>query len=110
MLRQALAIRERVYGPVHPSVASTLNELGNIAYQRDHYDEAIVYCTRMLDIYRKIYERQALPDRGGDLEPRERDLRRRRTTRAPSSSIERPCDATPTPRGRTTPNTGIAHE
>jgi len=56
VLRQALAIRERVYGAVHPSVASTLNELGNIAYQRGHYDEAIAYHTRILDIYRKIYD------------------------------------------------------
>ena len=40
---------------MHPSVASTLNELGNIAYQRTHYDEAETYFTRNLEIYRKIY-------------------------------------------------------
>ena len=55
MLKEALAIRERVYGPVHPSVASTLNELGNIAYAADSLDQAEAYYTRMVDIYRKVY-------------------------------------------------------
>jgi serine/threonine-protein kinase len=55
MLQQALAIRERVFGSAHPNVASVVNELGNIAYQRDHYDEAIAYFQRNLDIYRAIY-------------------------------------------------------
>lgn len=37
MLQRALTIRERVYGPVHPNVASTVNELGNLAIARDRY-------------------------------------------------------------------------
>ena len=52
---QALAIRERVYGPVHPNVASTVNELGNIAIHRAQYDEAERHFRRMLDIYHSIY-------------------------------------------------------
>jgi serine/threonine-protein kinase len=56
VLHQALAIREHVFGPVHPSVASTLNELGHIASRRGAFDEAIAYFTRNLEIYRKIYD------------------------------------------------------
>jgi serine/threonine-protein kinase len=48
-------IRERVYGKNHPSVASTVNELGNIALQRDRYDEAEGYFRRMIEIYRAAY-------------------------------------------------------
>ena len=40
---------------MHPSVASTVNELGNIAYQRDRYDEAETYFRRILAIYQRIY-------------------------------------------------------
>ena len=54
-LRTSLAIRERVFGPVHPEVASTLNELGNIAYQRDQLDEAEGYWQRMASIYKEVY-------------------------------------------------------
>jgi serine/threonine-protein kinase len=44
-----------VYGPWHPSVASTLNELANTAYWRDNLDEAAADWNRMLEIYRKVY-------------------------------------------------------
>jgi serine/threonine-protein kinase len=50
-----LAIKERVYGPVHPSVASSLNELGNTAAKQGNYDAAEKYFTRMADIYHAIY-------------------------------------------------------
>ena len=55
VLKQALAIRERVYGPVHPMVASTVNELASIAVQNNRYDEAEAGFRRMLSIYRAIY-------------------------------------------------------
>jgi serine/threonine-protein kinase len=55
VLQDALAIRERVYGPVHPAVASTLNELGNIAYAEDKYDDAERYYSRMVETYKKVY-------------------------------------------------------
>ena len=48
-------MRERVYGPTHPAVASTVNELGNIAYQQNRYDDADMWWSRMLSIYRAIY-------------------------------------------------------
>ena len=55
MLREALAIVERAYGPVHPRVASALNELGRIARQQGRLDEAEAVFRRMADIYRKVY-------------------------------------------------------
>src|SRR5206468_5246069 len=39
MLERALAIRERVFGPAHPMVASTLNELGNVQMRQDRPGE-----------------------------------------------------------------------
>jgi tetratricopeptide (TPR) repeat protein len=44
-----------VYGPVHPAVASTLNELASVAYQQDRYDDAEARWGRMLSIYQSIY-------------------------------------------------------
>ena len=54
-LEQALAIQQRVYGPAHPSVAETLNELGNVASMRDKLDDAEVQFRRAVDIYRAVY-------------------------------------------------------
>src|SRR5439155_1112896 len=54
-LEQALAIQERVYGPAHPSVAETVNELGNVASMRDHLDEAEARFRRAVEIYRAVY-------------------------------------------------------
>src|ERR1700676_2591856 len=54
-LDQALAIQERIYGAVHPSVAETLNELGNVASMRDHLDEAEARFQRAAGIYRAVY-------------------------------------------------------
>jgi serine/threonine-protein kinase len=44
-----------VYGAVHPSVASTLNEVGNLALRRDNLDEAERSFRRMLNIYHSVY-------------------------------------------------------
>ena len=40
---------------MHPTVASTVNELGNIAVAEDRYDEAVMHFTRMVEIYRTAY-------------------------------------------------------
>ncbi len=55
VLGQALAIRERVYGPDHPRVASTVNELGAVALGADRLDEAETYFLRVIAIYRKVH-------------------------------------------------------
>src|SRR5438477_5460027 len=51
LLQQALAIRERVFGKVHPQVASTLNDLGGVALARGRFDEAEALAKRVLAIY-----------------------------------------------------------
>jgi serine/threonine-protein kinase len=55
MLHQALAIEERAFGPVHPQVASTLNELGTVALSHGQLHEAEADFSRMADIYRTVY-------------------------------------------------------
>jgi serine/threonine-protein kinase len=50
-----LAIKERVYGKVHPSVASSLNELGTAALGQGKSDAAEQYFLRMVEIYRQVY-------------------------------------------------------
>jgi eukaryotic-like serine/threonine-protein kinase len=55
VLKQALAIQERVYGPLHPSVAETLNELAANESMRNDMDGAIVQFRRVAEIYRSIY-------------------------------------------------------
>jgi serine/threonine-protein kinase len=52
LLERSLVTRERLFGPVHPGVASTLNELGSLALRRKDYDAAEAYFTRMAEIYR----------------------------------------------------------
>jgi serine/threonine-protein kinase len=53
MLRRALAIQERVHGPVHPAVAEVVYALGLLALHRGRYDEAIDYLVRTEEIERK---------------------------------------------------------
>jgi len=55
LFEQALVIRERVFGKVHPQVASTLNEMGGVALARDRFAEAEVLARRVLAIYRTAY-------------------------------------------------------
>lgn len=54
-LERSLGIQERVYGAVHPRVASALNELAGIALQRDRPDDADGLYARMLEIYRSVH-------------------------------------------------------
>jgi serine/threonine protein kinase len=53
MLHRALAIQERVHGPVHPAVAEVVYALGLLALHRGRYDEAIDYLVRTEEIERK---------------------------------------------------------
>ncbi len=55
VIGQALAIRERVYGPKHPRVASTINELGAVALGANRLDEAEQHFLRVVAIYREVY-------------------------------------------------------
>jgi serine/threonine-protein kinase len=40
---------------MHPRVASALNELGIVALQRDHLDDAEAYYRRTVEIYRSVH-------------------------------------------------------
>jgi tetratricopeptide (TPR) repeat protein len=55
MLKSALAAREKVYGPNHPRVASSLNELGTLALKTGRFDEAASNYSRMVQIYKAAY-------------------------------------------------------
>jgi len=55
-LQQALAIQERVFGNVHPRVASTLNELGIVALRSGKLDEAEARFRRMAGVHREVYK------------------------------------------------------
>ena len=55
VLLRSLAIQEHIFGPVHQSVADTLNELGNVANMREDLDRAEAYARRVVDIYRAVY-------------------------------------------------------
>jgi serine/threonine-protein kinase len=55
LLQRALAIRERVFGPDHPQVASTLNDLGTIALQQGRLDDAEADYRRMIAIYQRVF-------------------------------------------------------
>ena len=54
--KEALAITERAYGPVHPRVASALNEMGRIAQQQKRLDDAEAYFRRMAQIYKTVHK------------------------------------------------------
>lgn len=58
LFQRALAIRERVFGKMHPQVASTLNELGGVALARGRFGEAAAMAQRVLTIYRTAYGRR----------------------------------------------------
>ncbi len=55
LFERALVIRERVFGKVHPQVASTLNEMAGVALARNRFAEAEVLARRVLAIYRTVY-------------------------------------------------------
>jgi serine/threonine-protein kinase len=55
LLRRALTIQERVFGPVHPRVASALNDIASVALARERYADAADQYRRVVDIYRQVY-------------------------------------------------------
>src|SRR5690606_26878568 len=55
-LERALAIQERVRGPVHPRVASALNELATVAAGEGRLDDADAGYRRMEAIYRQVHQ------------------------------------------------------
>jgi len=55
VLRRALDVVERAYGPVHPRVASALNEYSRVKQSEGKLDEAEAGFRRMLAIYKSIY-------------------------------------------------------
>ena len=52
-LRQALEIRERLFGPAHPDVAITLNNLGVVHAMRHDYEQSLRLYRRALQIFEK---------------------------------------------------------
>ncbi len=53
LYRRVLAIREKALGPDHPFVATSLSDLGNLAYARGRYAEAESIFRRVLPIEEK---------------------------------------------------------
>ena len=54
---EALAIRRRVFGPEHPDVAASLDNLGQIARERSTYDVAERYHRQALELRRRLLAR-----------------------------------------------------
>jgi tetratricopeptide (TPR) repeat protein len=54
-LKQALAMRVRIFGPNHPLVALSRKQLGNVYYQQNMYDEAYEQYARALDIREQTF-------------------------------------------------------
>ncbi|MCA9691917.1 MAG: tetratricopeptide repeat protein, partial [Myxococcales bacterium] len=50
-LRRALDLAEETFGPAHPLVARSLNDLSVALYQRSRYDEARGYSDRALEVF-----------------------------------------------------------
>jgi serine/threonine-protein kinase len=55
LLHEALAIQERVFGPVHPRVASALNDIAAVALTRKRYAQAESSYMRVRNIYNTVY-------------------------------------------------------
>lgn len=55
VLRRALAIGEKVYGPEHPNVAIRANNIGQILREKGDLEGALRYTERALRILQKVY-------------------------------------------------------
>lgn len=53
--RDALRVKEEVYGPLHPDVASTVGNFGNVLMQMGFHDEAREQHERALTIFEDVY-------------------------------------------------------
>ena len=54
LYQRALEIREKVLGPQHPDVATTLNNLAVLYRQMGDYEKALPLYQRALDIREKV--------------------------------------------------------
>jgi tetratricopeptide (TPR) repeat protein len=51
LYQRALEIREKLLGPQHPDVATTLNNLAELYYHTERYEEALSLLERSLKIF-----------------------------------------------------------
>ncbi len=58
LLERALAIQKRGSGPVRSTVATTLNQLGVLAFQEKQYDAAKSYFNQAIETWKKLYGEQ----------------------------------------------------
>lgn len=56
LLREAVAGKEKLFGPEHPSLANTLANLAFVVHQRDRLDEAEEIYQKALTLQRKLYQ------------------------------------------------------
>jgi tetratricopeptide (TPR) repeat protein len=54
-LKQALSMRLQIFGPSHPLVAVSLNQLGNVYYQQHMLDEAYEQYVSALEIREQVF-------------------------------------------------------
>lgn len=54
LIRRSLELRQSLYGPSDPRVATSLNALGWILFQRGQLDEAAAYLRQALDMRRRL--------------------------------------------------------
>jgi tetratricopeptide (TPR) repeat protein len=57
-MREALSLRERAFGMIHPMTAQSMNNLGALLYQSGRYDAAMRQYQEALPIYEKVYGSQ----------------------------------------------------
>jgi tetratricopeptide (TPR) repeat protein/tRNA A-37 threonylcarbamoyl transferase component Bud32 len=55
LLKRALAIQKDSVGPVSSTVATTINQLGLLAYNRDQFEIARAYFLQAQDIWKRLY-------------------------------------------------------
>ena len=55
LYKEALAIRKKVFGDEHPSVAESLNNLAGLLYSQGKINEAIPYFKETITIFKKVY-------------------------------------------------------
>jgi tetratricopeptide (TPR) repeat protein len=53
--RRALELNAKVFGPHHPNLAGTLNNLGSLHYRQKHYEDALQLHLAALDMLRRSY-------------------------------------------------------
>jgi tetratricopeptide (TPR) repeat protein len=54
-MREALSLRERAFGMIHPATAEAMNNLGSLLYQSGQYDAAMRQFRQALPVYERVY-------------------------------------------------------